>query len=51
MDNETKTFVGTISEFLELLEKSVDSWSDLDKAVFKASIQGRLSADKTEKIQ
>jgi hypothetical protein len=51
MENEKKCFVGTIQEMLELLQKSVESWSDLDKALLKASIQGRLSADTSERIQ
>jgi hypothetical protein len=46
-----KPFAGTIEKMLEHLEKSVENWSDLDKATFKAAIQGRLSADTSERIQ
>jgi hypothetical protein len=50
-DSKKEPFTGTIEKMLEHLEKSVENWSDLDKATFKAAIQGRLSADTSERIQ
>ena len=48
--NKTEPFV-TISELLELLGKSIDSWDDVQKAIFRAGVQGRLSSQKSERLQ
>jgi len=48
---EPKPFVGTISEMVEMLAKSVESWDPVDKAVFRAGVTGKLSADVSERIQ
>src|SRR5216684_776231 len=46
--NKTEPFVGTISELLELLGKSIESWDDVQKAIFRAGTQGRLSSQMSE---
>jgi hypothetical protein len=51
VENEKKCFTGTIEEFLMQFEKAVKSWSDLDKALLRASWTGKLSGDKSERIQ
>ena len=48
---ESKAFKGTISELIEHLGNCIDSWSDYDKAVFRAGLTGKLSSDKSERIQ
>jgi hypothetical protein len=49
--NKTEPFVGTISELLELLGKSIESWDDAQKAIFRAGVQGRLSSQTSERLQ
>jgi hypothetical protein len=41
---------GTISQLAEKLAESVESWSDYDKAIFRASLTGKLGPT-TEKVQ
>jgi hypothetical protein len=48
---EPRPFVGTISEMVEMLAKSVESWDPVEKAVFRAGVKGKLSADVSERIQ
>lgn len=48
---EPKPFVGTISQMVEMLAKSVESWDPVEKAVFRAAVTGKLSADVSERIQ
>ena len=50
-DKQPEVFKGTIHELLLRLEKSVSSWSDYDKALFRAGWTGKLSGDKSERIQ
>jgi len=50
-DKEPKVFKGTIHELLLELEKSMASWSDYDKELFRAGWTGKLSGDKSESIQ
>jgi hypothetical protein len=41
---------GTISQLAEKFAETVESWSDYDKAIFRASLTGKLGPT-TEKVQ
>jgi hypothetical protein len=45
-----KPFTGTIEEMLEHLQKSVGSWNPVEKAIFRASLTGKLGPT-SERIQ
>jgi len=47
---ESKPFVGTISEIAEMLAESVKSLDDLEKAILRASLTGKLGPS-TDLIQ
>ena len=47
---EPPPWKGTISELVEKLAESIESWSDLDKAIFRAGVTGKLGPT-TDKIQ
>jgi hypothetical protein len=47
---EPPPWTGTISELVEKLAESIESWSDLDKAILRAGVTGKLGPT-TKKIQ
>jgi hypothetical protein len=47
---EPVPFVGTISELIEKLAESVESWNPVEKAIFRASLTGKLGPT-SERIQ
>jgi len=47
---EPPPWSGTISELIEKLAESIEPWSDLDKAIIRAGMTGRLGPT-TDKIQ
>ena len=44
-------FAVTISELVELLSKSVEAMSPIEKAELRAAMQGRLSSQTSERLQ